>query len=230
MDNHHASDVSSKSLHDEKNSIGSQAVSQPVQLPTADFGSPSSARDPVPVSSQPSSLPNIRVPHVPRTTVNANGFIVGTPSAVGAIRPRKSSTIPQLLTHAPTRRSPLAVNNPVVPQSVLVHNYDELSDPEGLEFEREDARLVLEVARSRRTICRLEQQLAQAKIDENIALCTLFKYRAEEAERRLEGAEYDIGCVRNMMRSNGVTIPASDASGPRSLKRPRSGSSVMRDI
>lgn len=68
----------------------------------------------------------------------------------------------------------------------------------------EDARLVLEVAKARRVVCQLEQDLAKAKNEETLVLCNLYKYRAEEAGKRLEEAEYDIGHVRNSLRNTGI--------------------------
>lgn len=48
---------------------------------------------------------------------------------------------------------------------------------------------------------------------------------AEEAGRRLATAEYDIGCVHNVLHNNGIISISLDASGPCRLKRRHSGSS-----
>ena len=101
---------------------------------------------------------------------------------------------------------------------------DESLDPEQLEFDKEEAQLVLEVARVRRTTCQLEQELAQSRCSEGTAIANLYKYWAEEAGRKLASAEYDIGRIRNTLRTNGV-IPLEGTSSPCKLKRHREYSS-----
>ncbi|KAN0088192.1 hypothetical protein V8E55_005249 [Tylopilus felleus] len=150
-------------------------------------------------------FPNPHVTQVPRTTT----VLVGTPSAVGAIRVnRKSHTLSLFKTYAPIRRSPLALQGSRTSKNTNTthanHDSDNSPDPEQVEFAMEDARLVLEVAKARRVVCQIEQDLAKAKNEETLVLCNLYKYRAEEAGKRLEEAEYDIGHVRNSLRNTGI--------------------------
>jgi len=69
-----------------------------------------------------------------------------------------------------------------------------------------DLELLLRVMRCQRNICSLENELTDAKIQENITVSNLYKFRAKEVMRRLEGAEFNLGCVRNSMRKNMVGI------------------------
>jgi len=175
----------------------------------------------MPASSQP--FPHVRGVSLSRA---ASGHVVGTPSAFGAIRARKPSPLSQSMTLAPTRGSPLATNDFVVPEPAYDHDEWGASDAqaEELAFENEEAQLLLEVARARRTICRLERELAEAKSEENICLGRLYRHRAEEAERRLASAEYEVGYVRNRMRDTEVAVPVSEA--PRKRKRHRTSRSA----
>ena len=119
---HLTSDASSESLtesiHNEKNSVKSHNVLQQGELPgSEDFGLgslngvvpgtpdadipqafPSSG--PIPVSSP--ALPNSKGASQVPQAMTASGFVIGTPSAVRAIRVRKSSTLLQFMTpHLP---------------------------------------------------------------------------------------------------------------------------------
>ena len=71
------------------------------------------------------------------------------------------------------------------------------------EFDQKEAHLLLNVVRTQATVCHLERQLVDAKIDENVALGNLYKCRARESEKRLENAEAELGCVRNSIRMSG---------------------------
>ncbi|KAH7918841.1 hypothetical protein BV22DRAFT_1051477 [Leucogyrophana mollusca] len=133
--------------------------------------------------------------------------IAGTPLAVGAIRGRKSFSY---LSHITSVSSPLqtstisglSASSKRPARSVLTSrekNDVEISD---IELERMESELLLEVMRCQRNICLLENDLAKARLDENVAMCKLYQLRAGDAERRLEGAEFDLGCVRNTIRKN----------------------------
>ena len=59
-------------------------------------------------------------------------------------------------------------------------------------------------------VCRLEQALAEAKLEETVVLENLYKHQAREVEKRLESAEFDLGNVRNTIwnsRSSLCDIP-----------------------
>ncbi|KIK20611.1 hypothetical protein PISMIDRAFT_12888 [Pisolithus microcarpus 441] len=60
-------------------------------------------------------------------------------------------------------------------------------------MERDEAKLVLEVARAQRKVCCTKQQLSIARIEETDALGNLYQFRAEDAERKLNHAEFDLG-------------------------------------
>ena len=94
---------------------------------------------------------------------------------------------------------------------------DESLDPEQLEFDKEEAQLVLKVARAHHTTCWLEQELAQSRCSEGTAITNLYKYQAEEAGRKLASAEYDIGRIHNTLHTNSV-IPPEETSSPCKLK------------
>ncbi|KAI6043834.1 hypothetical protein EDC04DRAFT_2890534 [Pisolithus marmoratus] len=100
------------------------------------------------------------------------------------------------------------------------------SDPinvDNEEFNQEEAFLLLEVVRVQATVCHLKQQLMDAKIDENVALGSLYKCRAWESERRLENAEAELGCIHNSTWMSGGKLCDNSAH-----KHPRctSGSSI----
>ncbi|KIK11498.1 hypothetical protein PISMIDRAFT_19468, partial [Pisolithus microcarpus 441] len=72
--------------------------------------------------------------------------------------------------------------------------------------ERDEAKLVLEVARVQCKVCRAEQQLSIARIKETDALGNLYWFRAEDAERKLNHAEFDLRHVRHSIWKNGVSL------------------------
>lgn len=65
-----------------------------------------------------------------------------------------------------------------------------------------ESELLLEVMRHWRNVCTLENELADARIEENAAVGNLYKFRAERAEKRLEGTEFNLGSVRHSIRKN----------------------------
>lgn len=88
------------------------------------------------------------------------------------------------------------------------------------DFDEIDAQLVLEAARTRRTVCRLEQELAEARYAESTTLAKLYKHRAEDAKKRQEYAEFDLGLARERMTSNSNVSDLSIVRRP-NAKRPR---------
>lgn len=75
---------------------------------------------------------------------------------------------------------------------------DDIDLPDS-EFDETDAQLVLEVARARRGVSRLVQELAEARCAESIALVNLYKRRATDAKKQNDYAEYDLGFARDMV-------------------------------
>ena len=84
----------------------------------------------------------------------------------------------------------------------------EYKKPEGcidqtdVDSNKVDAQIVLEVARMRRTICCLEQELTEAQCAESIGLVKLYKHQAEDARKRHDYAEFDLGLARDMVTNN----------------------------
>ena len=76
------------------------------------------------------------------------------------------------------------------------------SNTEAAEAKRVDLELLLKVMRCQHNICMLENELAHARVQENIMVGNLYRFRANEAEKRLEGTEFDLGCVCNAMCKN----------------------------
>ena len=110
----------------------------------------------------------------------------------------------------------------LTPNATLI----EYKKPEGhvdqtdVDFDEVDAQIVLEVARTRRTICRLEQELAEARCAESIGLVKLYKHRAEDARKRHDYAEFDLGLTRDMVTNNFNPSELSIVRRP-NTKRPR---------
>ncbi|KAI6033738.1 hypothetical protein BKA83DRAFT_4536640 [Pisolithus microcarpus] len=165
-------------------------------------------------------LPSSSVPRiVPSNT--STSLIRGTPATIGLFRARKSlPTLPPYTSPFPYHNYALnfTVRSPVPTQNMLVQT--EVSTEDGGEgeqvgeeeeedeerVERDEAKLVLEVARAQRKVCRTEQQLSIAKIEETDALGNLYWFRAEDAERKLNHAEFDLGHVRHSIQKNGVSL------------------------
>ncbi|KAI6020331.1 hypothetical protein PISMIDRAFT_45530, partial [Pisolithus microcarpus 441] len=82
------------------------------------------------------------------------------------------------------------------------------ADGEGddIDLEREEANFVLEAAHAQRNVCILEQQLAAAKVEEMVALGNLYRFRAQEAEHKLEDANIDVGRIRHDIRKSGIAL------------------------
>ena len=76
------------------------------------------------------------------------------------------------------------------------------SNTEAAEAKRVDLELLLKVMRCQHNICMLENELADARVQENIMVGNLYRFQANEAEKRLEGTEFDLGCICNAMCKN----------------------------
>ena len=100
----------------------------------------------------------------------------------------------------------------------MTQNQDEPLDPKQMEFEMEDARLILNVVRAHRVVCQLKHDLIEAKGAENLALCDLYKHRAKESGKILASAEYEVGCVRNVLHDSPICHQV--LNGPYMPKRP----------
>ncbi|KAI5980697.1 hypothetical protein EDD15DRAFT_2205356 [Pisolithus albus] len=110
----------------------------------------------------------------------------GTPSAIGMLRLRSFNSASPKITY--------------VPAAVVDQESDDI------EREREEANFVLEAAHAQHNVCILEQQLAAAKVEEMVALGNLYRFRAQEAERRLEDANVDVGRIPHDICKNGVAL------------------------
>ncbi|KAI5981668.1 hypothetical protein EDD15DRAFT_2203705 [Pisolithus albus] len=146
----------------------------------------------------------------------------GTPSAVGALSIRRKAMINPPYVGTPLRNAWLGATpgklhdlNADV-QAVLGKrlktdsDYSDPADIDNEEFDQKEAFLLLDVVRAQAVVRRLERQLMDAKIDENVALGSLYRCRAQESERRLEDAEAEFGCIRNSIRMSGGS--STDAS------------------
>ncbi|KAI5982919.1 hypothetical protein EDD15DRAFT_2202410 [Pisolithus albus] len=163
--------------------------------------------------------PSSSVPRIAPSNTTTS-LIRGTPAAIGLFRARKSLTTLPPYSPFPYHNYALnfTVRSPMPTQNVLVRT--EVSTEDGGEgervgeeeeedeerAERDEAKLVLEVARAQRKVCRAEQQLSIARIEETDALGNLYRFRAEDAERKLNHAEFDLGYVRHSIRKNGVPL------------------------
>ncbi|KAI6013666.1 hypothetical protein BKA83DRAFT_4130310 [Pisolithus microcarpus] len=149
------------------------------------------------------STDSISNPHSPvQPTLSSNAVLPkGTPSAIGALRLRKSAVFQSYST--PFRNRNLNLVSPQINSTPTKAVDEEGSDTE---LEREEANFVLEAARAQRNVCILEQQLAAAKVDETIALGNLYRFRAQTAERKLKDANIDVGRIRHDIRKSGIVL------------------------
>ncbi|KAF8433354.1 hypothetical protein L210DRAFT_3507106 [Boletus edulis BED1] len=135
------------------------------------------------------------LPHQPRVPLR------GTPSAVGAIRARNSIHALSY-TGTPLRNALLEPAASILGKRLRT-DIDDTSDPEREEFERQEALLVVKVARVQLAVRRSEKDLVRAQLDETTVLDTLHKCRLAEMERRFDMAESHLGSIRNSIRTNG---------------------------
>lgn len=89
------------------------------------------------------------------------------------------------------------------------------------DFDETDAQLVLEVARARRVVTRLMQEIAEAHCTESIALVNLYKHRAGDAKKRNEFAEFDLGLARDAITSKSNISTGMSVIRRSNAKRPR---------
>ncbi|KAI6102276.1 hypothetical protein F5141DRAFT_1065749 [Pisolithus sp. B1] len=119
----------------------------------------------------------------------------GMPLAVGVICGWRANAIHSSLlmpSHAhPSRLSSALLKSSVLKTTVSQEDDDaqhaptSISDADQDGSEQEEAQFLLEVV--------IEQELAKAKLRENIALGELYKFCAKEAEQRLEIVEFELG-------------------------------------
>ncbi|KAF8419238.1 hypothetical protein L210DRAFT_3510805 [Boletus edulis BED1] len=136
---------------------------------------------------------------LPRRAALPTNPHVGTPSAVGAIR--KSNGFLPIATPA-VARGPSSLPRSFamdISMKPLITGY---ADPTDSEFNETDAQFVLELARVCHNVCRLEQELAEARYSESMALVNLYKHRAECAKKQHDYAEFDLGHARDLAIRN----------------------------
>ncbi|KAF8417100.1 hypothetical protein L210DRAFT_3511522 [Boletus edulis BED1] len=150
----------------------------------------------------------------PRRVVPQATSHIGTPSAVGAIQ--KSNVLSRFVTPAPIKGSSFVPRDLAkiswITVGVSAHSLQiqrssikkpgDHADQAESDFDEKDAQLVLEAARARRAVCRLEQELAEARCAESMTLVKLYKYRAEDARKQHDYAEFDLGLARDLVTSN----------------------------
>lgn len=79
-------------------------------------------------------------------------------------------------------------------------------DGDAEEREHEEAQLVLAVARAQRNVYNLEHQLVSARVEESELLGNLYRFRMQDTQRRVEGANFDIGLIRRDISKSGVPL------------------------
>ncbi|KAG1876090.1 hypothetical protein C8R48DRAFT_669292 [Suillus tomentosus] len=158
---------------------------------------------------------------IPTTTQNMNH--IGTPRAIGALRNRRSPALLRHLgtpnvTHSTTRGGFNVMMNrvpsPAFPIKMEPNSDYEESDNEsansndtpGQASEEFKAQLVLNTTRAQRDVCLVEKTLADCILKKNVALGKLYKFKATEAERKLEDTDIDIGYVRHSVRKIGIAL------------------------
>ncbi|KAI5999663.1 hypothetical protein EDD15DRAFT_2193695 [Pisolithus albus] len=165
------------------------------------------------------------IPETPDASISYSQQIIPAPPSSSAPRILPSNTAPKSLITLPPHTTPFpyrnyalnfAVRSPMHAQNVPVQAENASTEDEGGQAgeeeeeeeraERDEAKLVLEVARAQRKICRVEQQLSTARLEEIDALGNLYWFRAELAERKLQYADFDVGHVRHSIRKNGVSL------------------------
>ncbi|KAI6014888.1 hypothetical protein BKA83DRAFT_18018 [Pisolithus microcarpus] len=162
--------------------------------------------------------PSSSAPRILSSNTGAS-LIRGTPAAIGLFRaPKSLIMLPLHTTPFPYRNYALSftVRSPMHAQNVPVQAENVSTEDEGGQVgeeeeeeecaERDEVKLVLEVARAQRKICRVEQQLSTARLKEIDALGNLYRFRAELTERKLQYADFDLGHVRHSIQKNGVSL------------------------
>ncbi|KAG6379776.1 hypothetical protein JVT61DRAFT_10314 [Boletus reticuloceps] len=103
------------------------------------------------------------------------------------------------------------------------NTYDSLSDDDS---EKEEARLLLEVVRAQCHVRQMEQDTVLAQLQENTAIGELYKFQADQAHKKLDTSECDLGYLRNEIRKHGISL----AGLPSTHKRRRMLSDTSQGI
>ena len=94
--------------------------------------------------------------------------------------------------------------------------------------EREEARLLLKAVRAQRQLHQLEQDVILTQLAEHAAIGELYKFQAVQAQKKLDTTEYDLGCLCNSIRKNGIVLADLPSTRKwRRLSNETSTSSVM---
>ncbi|KAF8419508.1 hypothetical protein L210DRAFT_3510735 [Boletus edulis BED1] len=156
---------------------------------------------------------------VPRSLVHQDSVLSssnlerGTPLAIGAFKVQKLSSHTSHVATPLRAASKLSVS--FTPSSPLMSSQrrdymearENVTSSDGKDdSEREEAHLLLSVARAQRQLRQLEQDVIHAQLTENIALGELYQFRADQAQKNLDTTEYDLGCLRNTIRKNGIVL------------------------
>ncbi|KAF8414371.1 hypothetical protein L210DRAFT_880781, partial [Boletus edulis BED1] len=72
--------------------------------------------------------------------------------------------------------------------------------------EKEEARLLLEVVRAQCHVHQLEQDTVLAQLRENTAIGELYKFQADQAHKKLDTSECDLGYLHNEIRKHGISL------------------------
>ncbi|KAI6013391.1 hypothetical protein PISMIDRAFT_9504 [Pisolithus microcarpus 441] len=146
--------------------------------------------------------PSSSAPQILSSNTGAS-LIQGTPAMIGLFR------APKLLIMLPPHTTPFPYHNYALSFTVSTEDEGgqvEEEEEEEERAERDEAKLVLEVARAQRKICHVEQQLSTARLEDIDALGNLYQFRAELAERKLQYADFNLGHVHHSIRKNGVSL------------------------
>ncbi|KAG6377805.1 hypothetical protein JVT61DRAFT_14579 [Boletus reticuloceps] len=172
---------------------------------------------------------------IPRSLIDRSGVSVcpnlerGTPLAVGAFNIQKSFATP-FRTQKPSKLSAsFTFSSPMVSLKKrecieTTENVPVISSDSEEESEREEARLLLNVARAQRYLRQLEQDVIHAQLAENAVLSELYQFRASQSQKKLDATEYDLGCLRNTIRKSGISL--ADVPSARKRRRMSNETSV----
>ncbi|KAG1888817.1 hypothetical protein F4604DRAFT_1915872 [Suillus subluteus] len=91
------------------------------------------------------------------------------------------------------------------------------------------AQLVLNTTRAQRDVCLVEKTLADCVLKQNEALGKLFKFKATEAERKLEDTDIDISYVHHLVRKSDIMLFKDFTTGKPRKRCRKSASQVDGD-
>ncbi|KAG2130743.1 hypothetical protein DEU56DRAFT_914742 [Suillus clintonianus] len=83
-----------------------------------------------------------------------------------------------------------------------------------------EANLVMDLVRAKCDVYQAQKALADCVMRENEMLASLLRFRAEEAEKRLDDTDMGLGCMRVMFKENGWTHISSLTRTPGSHLQP----------